>query len=205
MAALAVSYFTPSNNDLSERALIESAIAGNQDAFAELVRRYSARVQTTVTTVLRDAAWAEDVCQVVFLQVHRNLPSFNFQSKFSTWLHRIAVNQALMAIRTNRKHTLTIMPMPDTMDEEGNAEDRFIEGRAFASPYLMLRAREIDSAINDALNALEPAKRRMAALYFHDGLPTPEIARVTGASQPAVKAVIHRARRVMQAKLAHLL
>src|SRR5512147_2467719 len=100
-----------------ELALVTAAKAGDIGAFEELVRRYDRNVFRIAQHITQNREDAEDVVQDAFLKAYQNLPQFQMQSKFYTWLVRIAVNEALMRLRRRRPERMV------SLDEDVKTEE----------------------------------------------------------------------------------
>src|SRR6201981_1924793 len=100
-----------------ELALVQAAKAGDVSAFEELVRRYDRNVFRIAQHITHNREDAEDVVQDAFLKAYENLPQFQGQSKFYTWLVRIAVNEALMKLRRRRPERMV------SLDEDVKTEE----------------------------------------------------------------------------------
>ncbi|MBU4267324.1 MAG: sigma-70 family RNA polymerase sigma factor [Acidobacteria bacterium] len=172
----------------SDRELLEQAAAGDQAAFAMLVRRHQIRVLNLAYRFSRDRQDAEDLAQEVFLKVWRHARSFKGQAAFSTWLYRLAVNTCLN-YRQRKKSRPKSLPL--TADLESRAEAA-AEG---------LEARQRQDLLGRAMAAL-PARQKMALILAgFEGKSYEEIAAVMEVSVPAVESLLFRARRNLAATL----
>lgn len=161
---------------------------------------HAPRIYRLVRLLLGNEADAEDVTQQVFLQVLRKLPSFRGESAFSTWLNRVAVNEALIFRRrrgARRHHEVC-----EVLEEF--AEDGRHPGTAqrWASPLTQLIDRETHERIEQAIAHLPELYRDVFVLADVEGLPNPEIGELLGLGVPAVKSRLHRARLLMRKALA---
>jgi RNA polymerase sigma factor (sigma-70 family) len=182
LPTVAVSHAIPAES--ADHALVRSAADGDRSAFERLYRRHAARVFAVILRLQGgDRGRAEDLTQEAFVRVWQKLPEFRFESAFSTWLHRLAVNTALMALRAAR-------------GEPGADED-------IADPELQLadtRARSPDLGIDlDVLIAKLPPRAR-AVLVLHDveGWKHEEISDELGMAVGSSKAQLHRARNLIK-------
>lgn len=172
----------------SDQELLNLAAAGDQDAFAMLVRRHQSRVLNLAYRFSRDRQDAEDLAQEVFFKVWRQARSFRGQAAFSTWLYRLAVNTCLNY--RQRKKTRP-EPLPLTADLESRAE----------TAAAGLEARQRQDLLNRAMAAL-PVRQRMALILAgFDGKSYEEIAAVMEISVAAVESLLFRARRNLAATL----
>jgi RNA polymerase sigma-70 factor (ECF subfamily) len=164
--------------------LVQRAQAGNAAAFAELFRKHRAAVAAIAYRMLGPGADLEDVVQEVFLQVHRSLPDFRGQSKFSTWLHRVAVNVVLMARRRARSRPLYTHEEAARHEADGSPppdED-------------VARARRLD-AFQRLLDKLSEKKRTVFILHELEGMPPTDIARIVDCPVLTVRTRLFYARK----------
>jgi RNA polymerase sigma-70 factor, ECF subfamily len=171
----------------AEGELIRRARSGDQDAFAELVASNSERVYGALRRFGLDQAEADEVTQEVFLRAWRALPRFEQRARFSTWLYRIAFNEAQR--RLSRRGPRPIARGPETDDPIASlpdAPERGPEGRALA--------RELMRALERGLTELPPDWRIAVVLRDIEGLSTDEAAAVVGIGPAAFKSRLHRGR-----------
>jgi RNA polymerase sigma-70 factor, ECF subfamily len=181
-----------------ESALVARARQGDNRAFSTLVKQYEAKIFRLAQHITQNREDAEDVLQETFLKAYEHLDQFQGNSKFYTWIVRIAVNQALMKLRrrrTDKSVSLdeTIDTGEDTVTREVAAWDEDPEQR-FSREEL---AEILDSAIQD----LTPTYRSVFLLRDVDDLSTEETAEALGISVPAVKSRLLRARLQLREKL----
>ncbi len=178
----------------SEADAVARAQGGDQDAFSELYLQHKRRVFSVCMRIVRDFSLAEDLTQDTFLQAHRKLASFRGDSVFSTWLHRLAVNTALMHLR---KRVLAVVSLDYLM--ESVPEER--AGRSFGTRDLT-QAGVIDRlAIERALATMAPGYRSIFLLHDIHGFDHYEIASMLECSCGNTKSQLHKARRVLRGAL----
>ena len=150
---------------------------------------------------MKNEADAEDAAQEAVLKAFANLAKFRGDSKFSTWLIRIATNEALMKLRKERRHRLD-----DSLDEQRNDEKGDYIPRDFADwreiPSEALQTKELRQALSRALASLTPKHREVFVLRDVQHFSIAETARMLGLSQSAVKTRLLRARLQMRDALA---
>jgi RNA polymerase sigma-70 factor (ECF subfamily) len=181
-----------------EEGLVARAQAGDAQAFAELVERYERKIYRLARHITGNDEDAEDVLQETFLKAYENLPGFQGQSKFYTWLVRIAVNEALMKLR--RRKTGKMVSLDETIDtgEETMAREIAVWED---NPEEQYSREELRRILEEAIEALPPLYRTVFVLRDVDELSTEETALALGISVPAVKSRLLRARLQLRDKL----
>ena len=184
-----------------EVQLVERARAGDLEAFEELLGCHQQRVMRVVLSILKEPMDTEEVAQDVFLTVFEKIDHFRGDSSFSTWLHRVAVNAALMRRRKSKADRS--VPLDDVMpsfDERGHlAVDIADWSQQAGDPVL---AREAGEVIEAAVEKLDEMYRTVFGLRDVQGFSTEETAEILVVSVPAVKARLHRARLFLRRELA---
>ena len=184
-----------------EVQLVERARAGDLKAFEELLGRHQQRVMRVVLSILKEPMDAEEVAQDVFLTVFEKIDHFRGDSSFSTWLHRVAVNAALMRRRKSKADRS--VPLDDVMpsfDERGHlAVDIADWSQQAGDPVL---AREAGEVIEAAVEKLDEMYRTVFALRDVPGFSTEETAEILELSVPVVKSRLHWARLFLRRELA---
>ncbi len=187
--------------DPSEADLIERALLGQDEAFRELVRPHERAVFITTQAILKNEADAEDAAQEAVLKAFTNLAKFRGDSKFSTWLIRIAANEALMKLRKGRRRKLH-----DSLDEQRTDEEGDYIPRDFADwreiPSEALQKKELRQALSRALASLTPKHREVFVLRDVQHFNIAETAHLLGIKESAVKTRLLRARLQMRDALA---
>lgn len=184
----------------SQEALrIASILAGNLHEFHELIRPYEGSAYAMALSMLKNEADAEEVAQEAFLKVFRNLRSFRAESKFSTWLLSITLNEARDRLR--RRNALQM----ESLDEPQ-------EGEEHVSPALLRDWREIPSQtlerlevrhmLQQAIESLPPIYREVLLLRDVEEFTVCESAEALDITETSVKVRLHRARILLQKKLA---
>ncbi|MDA2913710.1 sigma-70 family RNA polymerase sigma factor [Acidobacteriia bacterium AH_259_A11_L15] len=176
-----------------ERDLIVRAQRGDQEAFAALLRLHRRRVFALIGHLVRQPADIEDLAQQVFLKVYRALGRFNFQASFSTWLHRIVINECYDHLRRQRARKSSA---GNEVAVEDLAELERL-GAAGHSPRPVDAARRVElrQTVEQLFARLPAADRLLLALRELEGLSMEEIARVLGVKENTVKVRLFRARK----------
>jgi RNA polymerase sigma-70 factor (ECF subfamily) len=181
-----------------EAAIVAQARLGDPKAFSELLRRYDRKIFRLALHITQNREDAEDVLQEAFLKAYEHLDQFQGQSKFYTWIVRIAVNQALMKLR-KRKSDRSVS-LDETID---TGEDNI--GREIAAwdenPEQQYSREELNGILSSAVDGLAPIYRAVFVLRDIDDLSTEETAEALDLSVPAVKSRLLRARLQLRDKL----
>lgn len=172
---------------------VERAARGDQEAFEELVRRFSPGVYHLALNMTRNPQEAEEVLQETFLTAYRRLAELRQPDRFKSWLYRIAANQALMRLRSRRRH-------PEESLEEG--EEKFELRPWTADPAELYQHVELQGALRRGLEQLSPEYRSVFWLRDVEGLSNQEVADLLKLSLPAVKSRLLRARLQLREQLA---
>jgi RNA polymerase sigma-70 factor (ECF subfamily) len=170
---------------------LEALHAGNPEEFSRLVDTYSNKIYRLAIKMLNQQQDAEDVLQETFLKAYRGLKSFDGRSKLSTWLFRIATNEALMVIR--RKHSEVVSIDEPVETEEGEREPLQIIDWCCLPENELLSA-ETKERLDVAVRKLPERLRVVFILRDINDLSTHETAEVLGLSDTAVKTRLSRAR-----------
>jgi RNA polymerase sigma-70 factor (ECF subfamily) len=184
----------PSLDSADERALIARARGGDETAFAQLVTEHAARVYGALRRFGLDSQEADEVAQEVFLRAWRGLARFEQRSRFSTWLYRIAFNEAQR--RLARRLPAAASSRPGDADAIAALPDV-----SSASPQSRTLDRELEQMLREALAQLPAELRAAVVLRDIEGLSTQEAAAVAGVRQAAFKSRLHRGRMQLRALL----
>jgi RNA polymerase sigma-70 factor, ECF subfamily len=178
----------------SEHDLIRRARAGDQEAFAQLVMSHADRVYGALRRFGLDAGEADEVAQEVFLRAWRGLARFEERSQFSTWLYRIAFNEA--------QRRLARRP-PPRAERDPDREDLIVslaESPDFG-PEAQMLDREFERTLERALDELPADWRAAVVLRDIEGLSTHDAAEIVGVREAAFKSRLHRGRMRLRALL----
>jgi RNA polymerase sigma-70 factor (ECF subfamily) len=179
----------------SEHELIARARAGDEDAFTDLVRAHAARVYRALRRFGLDAGEADEVAQEVFLRAWRGLGRFQERAQLSTWLYRIAFNEA--------QRRLARRPAPRAEpDTEGEDPVASLAEAPQLSPEARALDREFEAVLDGALAELPEQWRAAVILRDIEGLSTEQAAQVLGVRQSAFKSRLHRGRMLLRSLLA---
>jgi len=190
----------PDSKVARERELIERVLAGETDLFYELIRPCERGVFLAAASILGNDADAEDTAQEAFLKAYRNLARFRQESKFSTWLIEIAINDARMKLRKDRRHLYKAIDAGQETSEGDYIPCDFADWRKI--PSEALEQSELREALNKALNSLPEKYRTVLILRDVQQMSIAETAKALGISEENVKTRTSRARLRMRDRLA---
>jgi RNA polymerase sigma-70 factor (ECF subfamily) len=180
-----------------EPLLVKAAKSGDATAFEELVNRYESKIFRLTMNITRNREDAEDSMQDAFMKAYSHLSTFQEDSRFYTWLVRIAANEALMRLRKRR-------PNQVSLDEPVQGEDdlmpREVEDWG-PSPEQRYAQSELHEILDQVIDQLDPDFRTVFVLRDIEELSTEETAQAMGISVPAVKSRLLRARLKLRQKL----
>lgn len=171
----------------TDHALARAAADGDVPAFEALYRRHAGRVHGVVARLVGfDRGRAEDLVQEAFVRAWQALPGYRFESAFGTWLHRLAVNTALMELRARRSRPQT--DGDDALDDIG-------------SPDSAGQGAALTMDLERAVASLPPRARAVLVLFDVEGWKHEEIADTLDMAVGSSKAQLHRARRLLRERL----
>ena len=179
-----------------ESALIARVVAGDHEAFADLVRPYEKMVYLSALSVLGNDADAEEVAQEAVLKAFRGLRNFRSEAKFSTWLVQIVINESKMKLRKDRRHLYESLEDGPQNDEGEYIPRDFADWRDIPSDAL--EQKELRQTLKMALKSLPPKYRSVLVLRDVEQLSIRETADVLGISEANVKTRLCRARLQMR-------
>lgn len=174
---------------------IDSILAGDTDAFTALVNKYKDMVFTIIVKIVGNEADAEELSQDVFLKVYHSLGSFKRESRFSTWIYRIAYNAAITKIRKKKQEIQTL----NHEVVENYTQDDILENVYALTPQ------QQKSFIDKGLASLPEDDYVMITLYHKEDCSVKEISEITGLSESNVKVKLHRIRKRLQKELNQLM
>jgi len=180
-------------DDAADSALVDRARRGDREAFAELVRSCQAKVFQTIVSFTRNTQDADDLMQDVFVQAYRRLDRFKGRSTFFTWVYRIAVNHTLNFLKRKKREAGRRELDERTVRPAGDP--------ASGGPEAEAVREELERRIREAVDALPLIYRAAFNLVAGQGLSHGLAARALGVTENTVSWRMHRARKMLQAKL----
>jgi RNA polymerase sigma-70 factor (ECF subfamily) len=186
-----------SNSD--EPALVARLRAGEESAFEDLVRSNSGRLLATARRLLHNEEDARDAVQSAFIRAFQSLGRFREESRLSTWLHRILVNEALMKLRSRKGKEESIDDLLPSFQEDGHQVRETADWSDLADKAL--ERAETAEMVNRLIGQLPESYRIILVLRDIEGMSNAEIAEMLGISTNLVKVRLHRARQALRTLL----
>ncbi|MDQ6707668.1 MAG: sigma-70 family RNA polymerase sigma factor [Acidobacteriota bacterium] len=189
---------SPETMAASDDELVLLSQGGRQDAFSELIRRNYSSSFKLALSILHERQEAEDEVQNAYWKAYRHIGQFQRDSKFSTWLTRIVVNQCLMRLRQTRRAKFFYLDDALIGDERGTLE--LVDNTD--SPESALGSKELSELLKKEIGRIPPLLRNVFVLRDVKELSMPEVARQLGISIAAAKSRLLRARLELRQRLA---
>jgi len=182
------------NSDLE---LIQGVVEGREEAFEELLQRYSSKVLNLALRITRSNEDAEEVLQDVFVTIFKKVRGFEQKSAFSSWLYRVTLNTAFMKLRArNRRKAISLE------DIDPHVRMNWVSKRSDSADIEFISTRhEVRHAIEEAVEQLPQDYRAIFILRDVDGLSNQAVSEVLKLSVPAIKSRLHRSRVMLREKL----
>lgn len=178
----------------TDRIVVADVLAGKTGAFERLIKDHQRLCWDIVFRLVRHNDDARDLCQETFIRVHRNLPSYRFESALRTWIGRIAYNVAMTHLQRHRISTVSLsQDDPDALSAVNVVDN--IDVETIVSDY------ERAQRLHKAINALPALLRTLLTLYYMDECSISEIAEITGLPEGTVKSHLYRTRLDLRATL----
>ena len=191
---------TVDTKSVLERELMERVLSGETDLFYDLIRPYERAVFLAATSILGNEADGEEVAQEAMLKAFKNLARFRRESKFSTWLIQIAINEAKMKLRKDRRHLYESIEYGRRNDDGDYIPTDFADWREI--PSEALEQAELREALKKSLMSLPEKYRTVLMLRDVQHLSIAETAQALGITEENVKTRTSRARLQMRDQLA---
>ncbi|MGF1678330.1 MAG: RNA polymerase sigma factor [Candidatus Methylacidiphilales bacterium] len=179
----------------SDEALVAAVLSGEVNEFDGLVRRYADRLYSVIYNMISNHEDTNDLLMEVFDKAFRNLPKYQQNASFYTWIYRIAVNHTLNFIQKNKKRR------KDMSLNELSFDDRFeedLEDLRIKSGDSHLELDELQKKLNESLQKLSEEHRTVVVLYDIDGMPHADIAKILNCSEGTVRSRLHYAHKHLQ-------
>lgn len=183
----------------NEATLVADAREGDTEAFTTLVKQYDRHIYRLALNITSKREDAEDVLQETFLKAYSNLGNFQGNSRFYTWLVRIAVNESLMKLRKRRSDRTVSLDEPIETDENEQLVQEIEDWDD--NPEQRYARQELQDILKEAIDGLEPAFRTVVVLRDVENFSTEETAALLNLSVPAVKSRLLRGRLKLRQRL----
>ena len=170
----------------TDQHLIKSTLNGDTKAFAQLVDRHQSYVFTLVVRMIKVKEESEEVAQDVFIKAYRSLKDFKGDSKFSTWLYRIAYRAALDHIRKNKKRQKTYELLEEITESNVNLVD---------TPFESIQKVERKEHVKKCIAQLSESDAAVVTLFYFEELSIKEIGMITQLTEDNIKVKLHRSRK----------
>ncbi|AUC14660.1 RNA polymerase [Tenacibaculum sp. SZ-18] len=170
---------------INDQTYIEKTIKGDTNAFSHLVEKYKVMVFSLSMKMLKSREEAEEVSQDTFIKAYKNLSKFKGDSKFSTWIYKIAYRNCLDNLKKNKEKYQTSTIDEITIDKI-NSTDNILEDISRNERAILMK---------ECLNRLPEEERTLLWMFYYDELSLKEIIEVTEYSESNLKVKLHRARK----------
>ncbi len=183
----------PSASSEQDRTLVEQALAGEEEAFAQLFSKYHRGIAFHVARMVPAQTSVEDLVQEIFIKAFTSLPSYSQEYAFSTWLYRIATNHVIDYLRKKKIPTFSI----DQPPSPGEEEQRYEIPDTTYRPDRHIMASQQRNILEEAIEKLPPKYKRVIIMRHKQEMSYEEIARALELPLGTVKAHIFRARQLL--------
>jgi RNA polymerase sigma-70 factor (ECF subfamily) len=173
-----------------DETVVQEILDGNTTLFELLMRRYNERLYRTARSIVRDDLEAEDVIQQAYVNAYAHLSQFNGSARFSTWLTRITINEALARVRRRGRY--------ETFDDEVMHAEPFMSQRSPDNPERQVFTHELRGLLEWATDEIPVGMREVFMLRDVEGLSTLEVAACLGLSEDVVKTRLSRGRAALR-------
>jgi RNA polymerase sigma-70 factor, ECF subfamily len=179
---------------LSDEQVVDRVLAGQTALFEVLMRRHNERLYRAARAIVNDEAEAEDILQQAYVNAYSHLRQFDARARFSTWLTRIAVHEALARARRRSRYTAMDLEHPSTLQFP-------VPPATTPDPERQAFARELGALMESAIDRLPDGAREVFILRQLEGMDTAEVAEVLEVSEAVVKTRFSRARAALRRDL----
>jgi RNA polymerase sigma-70 factor (ECF subfamily) len=181
------------STEYSDMETIQQVLGGNTAMFELLMRRYNERIYRAARSIVRDEQEAEDVMQQAYVNAFTHLRQFNGSAQFSTWLTRIAINEALARVRRRGRY--------EAFDDDLSNVEPFMSTNPVQNPERQAFVGELRGLLEGAIDTLPNGMREVFVLRDVEGLSTAEVAESLDVSEDVVKTRLSRGRAALRRAL----
>ncbi|MFQ5823130.1 MAG: RNA polymerase sigma factor [bacterium] len=175
------------------KLLIDKIISGDTKAFQSLIEKYQRLVSHIVFRMISNKSDREDVCQDVFIKVYQNLSNFQFESKISTWIAKIAYNTSINHLKKKK------VPLFNDCSSENKSIEDYLSNHT--SPEEFAEDSDLALRLQNEINKLPVQFRTILTLYHLDEMSYAEIVEIMGLPDGTVKSYLFRARKLLKKRL----
>jgi RNA polymerase sigma-70 factor, ECF subfamily len=169
----------------NDNKIVDRVIGGDLDAYAEIIDKYEDKLQRYVSYLIGDTTLAKDVVQETFIKAYQNLQGFNRSFKFSSWIYRIAHNEAMNAVKKNRDQLSEDVELNKELSYKSNIEER-------------IDSELLKKDVEDCLILLEPKYRSVVQLVYFENMKYDEVADVLRVPRSTVGVWLARAKKQLK-------
>jgi RNA polymerase sigma-70 factor (ECF subfamily) len=180
----------PDSSEHPDEEVVRDVLDGNTAMFELLMRRHNERIYRAARAIVRDEAEAEDVMQQAYVNAFTHLAQFNGSALFSTWLTRIAINEALARVRRKGRY--------EAFDDASANVDPLMSVNPSENPERQALAGELRALLESAIDVLPNGMREVFVLRDVEGMSTLEVAECLGVSEDVVKTRLSRGRATLR-------
>ena len=179
---------------LADEQIVEKLVAGQTALFEVLMRRHNERVYRAARAIIKDESEAEDIMQQAYVNAYSHLRQFDGRSRFSTWLTRIAIHEALARARRRGRYTDMDLEHPSALTVATSTA-------APLDPERLALSRELGALMESAIDRLPDGAREVFILRTVEGMSTAEVVAALDVSEAVVKTRLSRARATLRREL----
>lgn len=172
-------------NTESDKVHIEKVLSGDKDAFRYFIKTYQGMAYALALTMVKNEFNANDVIQNSFIRAYKGLKTYRTDAKFSTWLYKIVVNEALKFLKKNKRSQEFITFMDDPIDYSSTFNE--------AVSNFELNDKQME--IKKTMELMKPKEALLLKLHYLHEEPITEIEKITGFTKSNIKVLLHRARK----------
>lgn len=193
---------TNSNRNIpADKELVQQVLDGNLHAYAQLIRHTERLVAQIVFKMISNPEDRKDLAQDIYLKIHRKLPSFNFQSKLSTWVAQVSYNTCLDYLRKKKLFLPGDGPEGNETEDDGWFTNKFFSGSSGVTVDTMIHKKELTAILKTAITKLPPLYNTLIGLFHQEEMSYEEIGQITGLPDGTVKNYLFRARKMLKNEL----
>ncbi len=193
---------TSSNRNIpADKDLVQQVLGGNTHAYRLLIQHTERLVTQIVFKMISNPEDRKDIAQDIYLKIHRKLPSFNFQSKLSTWVAQVSYNTCLDYLRKKKLFLPGDGPEGNEAEDDGWFTNKFFSGSSGVAVDTLIHKKELTAILKTAISKLPPVYNTLISLFHQEEMSYEEIGQITGLPDGTVKNYLFRARKMLKTEL----